>query len=149
MNIYYIIGAVFVLQFIFLAIYAISKKKKNAKKQAETFHRLESVYNNPNIVKVALWINIDSVNGEPLDESYVYKTNMKNGLLNPNKVEVALFNPGIYTFVVSSNSREEYRDVRMQVELHAGMTYQLGCNEEGTYLVNDPNPARYELKPTL
>ena len=149
MNIYYIIGAFFLLQLIFLIIYSAIKKKKNAKLQYETYHRLLPVYNDPNIAKIALWINIDSVNGNPLNESFLYKTNLKNGILNPNKVEVALFNPGAYTFIVSSNSREEYKNIKMQVLIQPGITYQLGCNDEGPYFIKDSYPERYELKAVL
>lgn len=146
MSIYYIIGALFGLQFVILVMYSMSRKKKELRKHEDINIRLYPIYNNPNIVKVALWVNLDSVNGKPLDESFVYYTNLKNGILNPNKVEVALFNPGVYNFTVSSNSRAEYQHVEMQVKLEPGVTYQLGCNESGPYFVPDPNPERYQLK---
>lgn len=135
-----------VIPSICLVIYSMIAKKRMVKKQKEQYEKVKHLLDNPDIVKIALWINIDKVNGVEYTGENEYSSNFKNGLLNFHPVSVALFEPGEYRFSVSSNSRSEYQDLEMEVVLSPGLVYQLGCNDRGPYFVTDPNPARYEYK---
>ncbi|PHI29175.1 hypothetical protein [Budvicia aquatica] len=118
-----------------------------AKKQrARAYGKLSARLDDPNTVRVALWINLEKVNGEVFTGEYHYWTAIKKAVLNPDPVGVALFEPGTYDFTVSSNTDHKYQNVNMQVEMLPGETYQLGCNADGPYLVIDPEPARYDYK---
>ena len=134
----------FAISTVALIVYLFISKKDNAKKVNEANKRLLPIYNDPNIGRIALWITLDSVDGEPFDDSMVYYAKVKSNMTGMNQlVEVALFRPGSYTFVVSSR---EFSDVSMNVVIEAGLVYQLGANEDGPYFMLDSNGARYTMK---
>ncbi|MFT0211479.1 hypothetical protein VQ643_02550 [Pseudomonas sp. F1_0610] len=146
-NIIIIAGFVIVSCLVMAAYYFFNKGKlkKYAEEMKEHKAEFEKLVRDPNTVRVAMWINIDDLESEAHGYWHEYETNLSNGI--GRKVKVALFNPGSYHFVVSSNSNRSVQGVAMDVELEAGVTYQLGCNsEDGAYFVVDPDPDRYAYK---
>lgn len=132
-----------ILSIIFLVIFIVVKKKKGTTKRREANARNKDLYNNTNMGRVALWIDIELVNNEPLDESKIYYSRVKSNMTGMNEnVEVVLFNPGRYTLLVHSR---EYSNVTLDVVIEAGKVYQLGADNEGPYFILDSDPGRYEL----
>lgn len=140
MNLTIIIFLILSVALCFLYMPYAKKQRKHAR------NKLEPLISDPNAVRVALWINLDKVNDHVFTGEFHYWTGIKKAMLNSEPVGVALFEPGKYHFIVSSNSNNQYKNVGMFVELLAGQTYQLGCNEDGPYLVIDPEPTRYDYK---
>jgi hypothetical protein len=141
-----LVAAFGVIPTIILLIYNRYAKGQRIQKQRAQLENVKSLLQDGETVKVALWINIERVNGIEYSDEFEYSTKLKNGLLNPHPVSVALFKPGEYRLTVSSNSREEYQGIEMLVTMAAGTVYQLGCNDGGPYFVVDPDPARYEYR---
>lgn len=104
------------------------------------YERLKPIMDKPETVRIATWIEINSVNGEPYSEDHEYLVKVSE----EGTIGVALFQAGDYDFVVSSYTRRNYKNIKMKVSLQAGEIYQLGCNQDGPYLIVDPNPKRYD-----
>lgn len=139
----FIIGF-FCLSFLCAIVYFLFTKKKETAKISEGNKRVAALYNEPNIAKVALWIHLESVNGEPFDNSRCYYVKVKSNMTGLNMTtEVALFEPGLYTFVVNSR---EYSGASINVAIDPGRTYQLGANEDGPYFIPDPDEQRYNMQ---
>lgn len=137
MAVYFILGIVVVV----ILFFAWNSKRSN-----DEHKKIRDVYNQPETVKIALWIDLNSVNGKNVDYAYSYWTKVRSNMYNSDSdVLIILFKPGIYDFTVSSKSRKEYKNIDMKVELHAGVTYQLGCNEGGVYFIEDPDSERYRM----
>ena len=112
-------------------------------------NRLKGVkeYNkNPDIARVALWIDLDTINGESTDFTYSYWKSVKSKAFNKNlDVTVLLLKAGSYDFVASSKSNSKLKKVPIKVNLKPGITYQLGCDDNGIYCIEDSEPDRYNL----
>lgn len=104
------------------------------------YNRLKPIMDKPETVRIATWIEINKVNGKSYSEALEYLVKVSD----EGTIGVALFEPGDYEFVVSSYTRANHRNVTMNVSLNPGETYQLGCNQDGPYLIVDPNPERYD-----
>lgn len=140
MNFTVILFLVFSVVFSLLCIHYAKKQRRRERSV------LEPLISDPNTAKVAIWINLDKVNDQIFTGECHYWTDIPKGMLNSEVVGVALFEPGKYYFTVSSKSNNQYKDVRMCIELLPGQTYQLDCNDEGPYLIIDPEPTRYDYK---
>lgn len=138
-----IVIIVFVILLV-ISSFCFSKiNKKNKINKQKEYDKLYPIYSNPNTVKVAVWISVSTINGNPVDLSRVYNVQVKSAMSGANMdVDVFLLEPGVYDFVVNSR---RYTNAPIQAELKAGQTYQLGANDDGPYIIVDQEPERYQL----
>lgn len=133
----------FVVSTIMLVVYTIIKKKSDNSKRREANIRNKNLYNDPNMGRVVLWIDLELVNNQPLDESAIYYSRVKSKMTGlTENVEVVLFKPGQYSFLVHSR---EYSNITLNVSIEAGKVYQIGADDDGPFFVLDPSPERYQL----
>lgn len=143
LTVFLIIGF-FVLSFALIIVYTILAKKSSTRKMNKANQRVISIYNDTNIAKVALLINLESINNNPFNKSAVYYAKVKSHMTGASQVvEIALLQPGEYTFVVNSR---EFKKKSMQVVVDPGKIYQLGADANGPYFMVDPHGERYAMK---
>lgn len=100
----------------------------------------------PNVSKIALWIDLDEIDGDKIDCTNSYWKSVKSKIDDSSfDVIVLLLKAGEYNFTASSKSNSKYNKVKIQVEVKAGITYQLGCDDNGVYFIEDSDPKRYDL----
>lgn len=108
--------------------------------------KVKEFSNNPELVKLAIWIELNSMNGQAIDYTYSYWKKVKNKTSDSYvDVLILLLKPGKYDFVASDNLNEQYKNITISSELKPGATYELGSNQDGIYLIEDTNPDRYRL----
>lgn len=140
---------IFILIAIFLVLSIISistmlfSKKKNNTKRNEANNRNKILFNNSNIAKIVLWIDLESINNNPTDESRICYSKIKSNLTGlMETVDILLIEPGNYNLVVNSR---EYTNIKINVTIEPDTIYQLGANEDGPFFIIDPQPNRYQL----
>lgn len=142
-----IVASFIVLSSLAMGVYYLLNKKsfeKHAQVAWDEKEKRQQMLQDPNVARVALWVDIDEVKQGVSTDFLEYETNIK--YMPSGKLKVGLFYPGDYQFIVSSHSNHNYQGVKVEVKLQPGVTYQLGCNDGGIYIVPDRDPNRYAFR---
>lgn len=132
--------------YIFVPLIFIGLFVWNTIRSSKHLKKVKEFSENSDISRVVLWIDLDMINGQKTDYTYSYWKNVKSKISNKNTdVIVLLLKEGEYNFIASSRSNSKFKNVPIGVSLKAGVTYQLGCDENGIYCIEDLDPERYNL----
>lgn len=101
---------------------------------------------NTDVAKVALWVDLDTIDGKIVDYTHSYWKNVKSKMFDKNTdVIVLLLKAGKYDFIASSKSSAKLKNISINVNINPGKTYQLGCDSNEIYFIEDTEPERYNL----